>query len=41
MLLYSGIDLYTNNSMIMLISEQDEVIHQKRLPNDLSTILAQ
>ena len=31
----------TNNSMIMLISEQDEVSYQKQLPNDLSTILEQ
>jgi transposase len=41
MLLYSGIDLHTNNNVIVLISEQDEMIYQKRLPNDLSTLLEQ
>ena len=39
MLLYGGIDLHANNSVIVLLNEQDEVIYQKRLPNDLSTIL--
>ena len=41
MSLYGGIDLHANNSVIMLINEQDEVIYQKRLPNDLPTILGQ
>ena len=39
--LYGGIDLHANNSVIVLITEQDEVIYQKRLPNDLPTILEQ
>ncbi len=39
MSLYGGIDLHANNSVIVFINEQDEVIYQKRLPNDLSTIL--
>src|SRR4030095_6637505 len=39
--LYGGIDLHANNSVIVLITEQDEVIYQKRLPNDLATILEQ
>src|SRR5215831_16412435 len=39
--LYGGIDLHANNSVVVLINEQDEVIYQKRLPNDLSTILEQ
>jgi transposase len=39
--LYGGIDLHANNSAIALMNEQDEVIYQKRLPNDLPTILEQ
>ena len=39
--LYGGIDLHANNSVIVLLNEQDEVIYQKRLPNDLPTILEQ
>src|SRR5262245_43937258 len=39
MSLYGGIDLHANNSVIVLINEQDEVIYRKRLPNDLPTIL--
>src|SRR5262250_1539065 len=41
MSLYGGIDLHVNNSVIVLINEQDEVIYQKRLPNALPTILEQ
>ena len=41
MLLYGGSDLHANNSVIALMHEQDEVIYQKRLPNDLPTILEQ
>src|SRR5919206_785489 len=41
MSLYGGIDLHANNSVIVLLNEQDEVIYQKRLPNDLSTLLEQ
>jgi transposase len=41
MLLYGGIDLHANNSVVALMNEQDEVIYQKRLPNDLPTILEQ
>src|ERR687883_563681 len=41
MSLYGGIDLHANNSVIVLLNEQDEVIYQKRLPNDLTTILGQ
>ena len=39
--LYGGIDLHANNSVIVLITEQDHVIYQKRLPNALSTIMEQ
>src|SRR5215510_6831137 len=41
MSLYGGIDLHANNSVIVLLNEQDEVIYQKRLPNNLTTILGQ
>ena len=39
--LYGGIDLHANNSVIVLLDEQDQVIYQKRLPNQLSIILDQ
>ena len=41
MSLYGGIDLHANNSVVVLLNEQDEVIYQKRLANDLPTILGQ
>src|SRR6266566_5004390 len=41
MSLYVGIDLHANNSVIVLLNEQDEVIYRKRLSNDLPTILGQ
>jgi hypothetical protein len=39
--LYGGIDLHANNSVIVLLNEQDEEVYRKRLPNALSTILEQ
>jgi transposase len=39
--LYGGIDLHANNSVIVLLNEQDKVIYRKRLSNDLPTILEQ
>jgi len=39
--LYGGIDLHANNSVIVLLHEQDKVIYRKRLANDLPTILEQ
>jgi transposase len=39
--LYGGIDLHANNSVVVVLNEQDEVIYQKRLANDLPTILGQ
>jgi len=41
MSLYGGIDLHANNRVVVFINAQDEVIYQKRLPNDLSTSLEQ
>lgn len=40
MTLYGGIDLHSNNVMISLIDEQDQLICEKRLPNDLTSICA-
>ena len=37
---YSGIDLHSNNSMVMVSDEADRVLYQRRLPNDLPMILA-
>src|SRR5256885_5555168 len=41
MSLYGGIDLHSTNSVVVLLNDRDEVIYQKRLPNDLPTILGQ
>ena len=37
--LYSDIDLHSNNSVVVFLNEQDQVIYQKRFPNALPTIL--
>jgi transposase len=37
--LYVGIDLHANNSVVVLLNEQDQVIYQRRLTNHLPTIL--
>ena len=39
MSLYGGIDLHANNSVVVLLNAQDQVVYQKRLPNNLPTIL--
>ena len=39
MSLFGVIDLHANNSVIVLLNEQDEVIYRKRLSNDLLAIL--
>ena len=39
--LYGGIDLHANNSVIVLLNEQDEVIYRKRLANDRPTVIDQ
>ena len=41
MKLYCGIDLHSNNSVIVLLDEADKVIYQKKLNNDLELILQQ
>jgi hypothetical protein len=37
---YSGIDLHSNNCMIAVIEETDRLCCKRRVPNDLSPILA-
>ena len=39
--LYGGIDLHANNSVVVLLKEQDQRLYHKRLPNDLATIVEQ
>lgn len=41
MSLYGGIDLHANNSVIVLLNEQDQVMYQQRVANHLPTILEQ
>ena len=36
---YSGIDLYSNNSVVTVTDEEDRVVAEKRLPNDLTKIV--
>ena len=38
MLLYGGIDLHANNSVIVLLNEQDKVIYRKRLSEGVSKL---
>ena len=40
MKLYGGIDLHSNNNVICLLDESDKVVYNKRLPNNLPTILS-
>ena len=37
--LYCGIDLHSNNSVVVMIDDEDRVVYEKRLPNLLDTIL--
>jgi len=36
---YIGIDLHSNNSVVVVADAEDRVVYQKRLPNDLNEIL--
>lgn len=38
--LYAAIDLHSNNSVLVVLDEQDRAVFSKRLPNDLATIVA-
>lgn len=37
---YSGIDLHSTNSVVVVSDEADRVVYQRRLPNELGKILA-
>lgn len=39
MTLYCGIDLHANNVLVSVINEQDIVLFEKRLPNEINSIL--
>jgi transposase len=39
MTLYCGIDLHANNSVVAVLDERDQLVYEKRLPNDLATII--
>src|SRR5215470_13466739 len=41
MKLFGAIDLHSNNNVMMLINERDEVVYRKRLANDLTSIIEQ
>jgi transposase len=41
MKVYGGIDLHSDNSVIGLTDEHDQVLYRKRLPNDLNLILSE
>jgi transposase len=41
MKLYGAIDLHSTNNVTVVINEQDQVLYQKRLPNDLPLIAQQ
>lgn len=36
---YSGIDLHSNNSLVVVIDEADRVVYRRRLPNELGKVL--
>lgn len=38
--LYAGIDLHSNNSVIVVLDANDREVYRKRLPNDLAAITA-
>lgn len=40
MKLYAAIDLHSNNGMLVIIDENDKVVFERRLPNDLPTVLS-
>src|SRR5208282_5692807 len=38
-MMYSGIDLHSNNSVVAVIDDADRVVARKRLPNDITKIV--
>lgn len=41
MKLYVGIDLHSNNSVVVVMDEKDKTVYERRLPNQLPIILAE
>ncbi|WP_296896094.1 IS110 family transposase [Thiohalocapsa sp.] len=41
MKLYGGIDLHSNNNVVVLSDEEDKVVYRRRLPNDIGVVLAE
>ena len=41
MILYAAIDLHSNNSVLVILDENDQIMYERRLPNDLTCILPQ
>jgi transposase len=41
MKLYGGIDLHSNNSVVVLQDENDAVVYRRRLPNDIAVVLGE
>jgi hypothetical protein len=39
--LFGGIDVHGNHSVVVVLDEADQVVYQKRLPNELAQILPQ
>ena len=37
--LYGGMDLHAKNRVTVLVDEEDQVVYEKRLPNDLGKML--
>jgi transposase len=37
---YCGIDLHSNNSVVVVSDEEDRMLCERRLPNDLAQIVA-
>ena len=37
---FSGIDLHSNNRVVVVSDAEDRIVYQKRLPNDLGQIQA-
>jgi len=38
-MMYGGIDLHSNNSVIAIVDCADRVVAQKRLPNEISKMI--
>jgi hypothetical protein len=36
---YDGIDLHSNNCVVVVLDEEDGVVYEKRLPDDLGYLL--